>query len=107
RVQQAVPLHPSLPRSADRGLDSVSSWGPYALVLYLLAASRWGSQLVPGPPYVADIVLAGLIAERLFAIGVARERGRGVDAGLAFTTSALLAWTGLVFVAGQPTVTAV
>ncbi|WP_317495215.1 O-antigen ligase family protein [Haloechinothrix sp. LS1_15] len=74
--------------------DGLQRYGPFALALYLLATARWGSYLPTGnPPFVVDIVLAVLIADRLLAVAAHRKRHNPVETWLALATVALLVLT--------------
>jgi hypothetical protein len=89
--------------ASARGLDAISVYGPFVLALYLLAASRWGSYLFPGPPYLADLTLGLLIVERMFAAATNRVRSGGTDGALGLSIFGLLTWTVLVLLAGEQT----
>jgi hypothetical protein len=65
------------------------------LALLMLATSRWGAYLVPGPPFLVDIVLALLLAERGFAAATGRLAYRGVDSWVALPASLLIAFSAL------------
>lgn len=54
------------------GRTAISTYGPLLLALYMLMTTRWGSYILPGPPYAGDLVLVVLIAERVAALA-----GRG------------------------------
>lgn len=43
-------------------------YGPLLLALYFVTTVRWGSYLLPGPPYVGDVALAGLIVHRIWSL---------------------------------------
>ena len=63
----------SAAESCGVGLGAVASgwlgrYGPMLLALYFVATTRWGSFLLPGPPYIADIALAALIAQRAWTL---------------------------------------
>ncbi|GAA5111442.1 hypothetical protein GCM10025762_20530 [Haloechinothrix salitolerans] len=63
-----------------------------ALALFLLATARWGSFLpAASPPYIADIVLAVLLLDRVLLFTAGRSQRTPHDAALAVTTTALLA----------------
>lgn len=44
----------------------LSLYGPFLLALYFVMTTRWGSYLLPGPPYIGDVALAILIVHRLW-----------------------------------------
>ena len=48
--------------------EAVGLYGPLLLALYFVATTRWGSYLLPGPPYIGDIALAGLVAHRAWTL---------------------------------------
>jgi hypothetical protein len=83
-------------------------YGAYGLVLYTLATSRWGSYLPLGtPPFFTDIVLLGLIAERVAAIATGRARPIGVDPVLGLATVAMVGWSLILIPVGNFGVTAI
>lgn len=45
-----------------------SLYGPLLLALYFLMTSRWGSYLLPGPPYLGDLALGALIVQRIWSL---------------------------------------
>jgi hypothetical protein len=75
----------------------------------MLASARWGSYVLPGPPYIGDLFLACVIGERL----VAAARGRpalslqSVELTLGVTCGLLLAWTSARFLVGGVTINAI
>lgn len=76
-------------------VSPLQEYGPLALALFLLATSRWGSYLFPGPPYIADIVLALLLIDRAFAAATRRLPDRGVDPWLGISGGLLLTWSAI------------
>jgi len=78
----------------------IDTYGPLLLALYLLATTRWGSYVIPGPPYIADFVLMGLLANRALVVAAGRSRGSR-EVGFAVAAGALLAWAGMRFVFGD------
>ncbi|MBA0125071.1 O-antigen ligase family protein [Haloechinothrix sp. YIM 98757] len=74
--------------------DRLQRYGPFVLALFLLATSRWGSYLPTGtPPFVVDIVLAVVIADRVLGVATHRSRRAPIDTWLAVTTLGLLVLT--------------
>ncbi len=76
--------------------DGLRRYGVVALALFLLATARWGSFLpAASPPYIADVVLAVLLLDRVLLFAAGQRRGHGQrtphDAALALTATALLA----------------
>lgn len=78
--------------SRQAGNGAIRQYGLFALTLVLVAASKWGSYIVPGPPYITDIVLAILILERLLRL-TPRSRALGVDPWLGVFSIALVVWS--------------
>lgn len=73
--------------------EAFQRYGPFAIAVYLMATSRWGSYLPFGvPPFAADLVLGALLADRLLSSAAHRVRRNPVDLWLALTLAALLAW---------------
>lgn len=66
----APTTRPGAPPADDRSRASrwVSLYGPLLLALYFVATARWGSFLLPGPPYIGDLALGGLILHRLWTL---------------------------------------
>lgn len=83
----------------------LNRFGILLLAGYCLATSRWGSYLIPGPPYIIDLGLAVLILNRLMLHASGRhESERGYrDAVVAVAGGALFAWTVLRLAAGELT----
>jgi O-antigen ligase len=98
-------LQTGLPRPAERGsgraaVSRLQQYGPYAIALYLLATTRWGSglSLVGGPPYLSDLVLVVLLIDRALAAATHRAVSTGVDLWVGTFATSLLAWS-LILVA--------
>jgi hypothetical protein len=53
---------------SSRASAWLSLYGPLVFALYFVATSRWGSYLLPGPPYIGDVALAGLIVHRIWTL---------------------------------------
>lgn len=71
--------------------DGLRRYGVFALALFLLATARWGSFLpAASPPFIADIVLAVLLLDRVLARAAGRSQRTPHDATLAVTATALL-----------------
>ncbi|MGH3950887.1 MAG: O-antigen ligase family protein [Pseudonocardiaceae bacterium] len=82
--------------------DRLQRYGPFALAVFLLATSRWGSYLPTGyPPFIADIVLAILVGDRVLNAATHRVRRTPIDTWLAILTTALLVVTISWFLIGQ------
>ena len=77
----------------------IALYGPLVLALYFVATTRWGSFMLPGPPYIGDLALGTLIAHRAWLL--ARGNGPrpliGLPAGLpaALLIVYALAWLAL------------
>lgn len=92
-------------RSAGAGVPALARrldvYGPVVLALYFLATTRWGSYVVPGPPYVGDIAILALLANRTFLVAAGRS-GVGVREGtVAVLGGALLTWTVIRLIFGE------
>ncbi len=78
-------------------------YGPFALAVYMLACARWGSYLIPGPPYVGDLFLICILGERV----IAAARGhvalslRTVELTIGLSCGLLLAWSSVRFLSGS------
>jgi O-Antigen ligase len=73
----------------------LQQYGPYALALYLLATTKWGSGVSPlgGPPYITDLVLMLLLIDRAVAAAAHRSTSTGVESWAGVVVSALLVWS--------------
>ena len=76
-------------------------FGPFALGAYLLATARWGSYLLPGPPYISDLFIILLLGERVLALTRGRAALGRVESTVAVVGGSLLAWTALRFALGS------
>lgn len=91
----------SLPGSVGPAHDRLQRYGPFALVLFLLGTSKWGSYLPTGhAPYIADLVLAVLLADRV--LGAAAHRGYRAprDTALSIAAAAMLTVSVCWFILG-------
>jgi hypothetical protein len=81
----------------------LQQYGPYALTLYLLATTKWGSGVSPlgGPPYITDLVLMLLLIDRAVAAAAHRSISTPVEPWVGFLVSALLAWSLILLVFGS------
>ncbi|MGH3518017.1 MAG: O-antigen ligase family protein [Haloechinothrix sp.] len=87
--------------------DRLQRYGPFALALFLLATSRWGSFLPAAvPPFITDIVIAVLLIDRVLGAGAHRERRSPIAAALAVSALGLLAISSAWFLLGQWSVVA-
>ena len=73
----------------------LQQYGPYALALYLLATTKWGSGVSPlgGPPYITDLVLMLLLIDRAVAAAAHRSTSTGVESWAGVLVGALLVWS--------------
>jgi len=71
----------------------IDTYGPALVALYFLATTRWGSYVLPGPPYVGDVMLMGLLANRALLLATGRRASGGRDALLALLATGLISWT--------------
>ena len=89
---------------ADRArVSRLQQYGPYALALYLLATTKWGSGLSPfgGPPYITDLVLTLLLVDRAVAAAAHRPVAVGVEPWVGVIVTALLAWSLILLAFGS------
>jgi O-antigen ligase len=82
-------------------------FGPFALGVYLLATARWGSYLLPGPPYISDLFIILLVAERAMAATRSLPALSRVETSVALACGGLLVWTALRFAYGSFTANAI
>jgi hypothetical protein len=75
---------------SDSTRTLVNDFGALTLVLFLLATTRWGSYILPGPPYFADLCLAVLVVDRLLALPIAGRSVPRVGLATSLTVGALL-----------------
>jgi hypothetical protein len=75
-------------------------YGPFVLAAYLLATARWGSYLLPGPPYIGDLFVAALVGERLLAAARGRRALEAVEWTIGISCGSLLVWSSLRFFFG-------
>lgn len=102
-TQPAPALIRTKPLSASAPVSRLQQYGPYALALYLLATTRWGSglSLVGGPPYITDLVLIVLLIDRAAAAAAHRSVATGVESWVAVFATALLAWSLILLMFGS------
>jgi hypothetical protein len=102
-TQPAPTLTRAQPLSASAPASRLQQYGPYAIVLYLLATTRWGSglSLVGGPPYITDLVLVVLLIDRAAAAAAHRSVATGVESWVGILTTALLAWSLILLMFGS------
>ena len=83
----------------SRNLDT---YGALGLALFCLATSKWGSYLIPGPPYISDLIIGGLIANRLLLLAAHRQNGAAGarESTMVIAASLLLSWSVLRLAAG-------
>jgi len=87
------------------GRQSVASllrnYGPFAIAAYMLATARWGSYLLPGPPYIGDVAILLLLGERAIA-GLRGQTALGrVELSVGLACGSLLLWSSLRLVFGS------
>lgn len=80
----------------------IRAYGPYAIALWMLACSRWGSYVIPGPPYIGDLAIAVILGERIYSAVHGQRASESVDAWLALTVGALLLWACLRLIYSSP-----
>jgi hypothetical protein len=88
-------------RTAEAG--RIRTYGPFVLVMFLLATTRWGSYAIPGPPYISDLVIAFLLADRLLALPLPGHVLARNDYWLSMTVGALLVVSLFSFLTGPMT----
>ena len=85
----------------------MARYGPLLLALYFVMTSRWGSVLLPGPPYIGDVVLGALIVGRIWLLVVGDEDSRPlISRALAVPTALLIGYAVLQLGLGELNVTA-
>jgi O-antigen ligase len=84
-------------------------YGPFAIATYMLACGRWGSYLLPGPPYIGDLVLTCVVGERIIAAGRRRQALNlgTVELTLGVTCGLLVAWSCIRFLYGSVSVNSI
>jgi hypothetical protein len=81
-------------RRSEWSVSGLRVYGPLALALFMLAGSRWGSYIIPGPPYIADLVLALLAVAAVIHAAINPSSGRiRLDPTVAALGGAFLAWS--------------
>lgn len=81
----------------------LQQYGPYALALYLLATTKWGSGVSPlgGPPYITDLVLMVLLIDRAVAAAAHRSISTPLEPWVGFLVTVLLTWSVILLVFGS------
>lgn len=94
---------PAEQASEGSAVSRLQQYGPYAIALYLLATTRWGSglSLVGGPPYLSDLVLALILIDRAVAAAAHRAVSTGVDLWVGVFATCLLAWSVILLAFGS------
>jgi hypothetical protein len=84
----------------DARLSALQQYGAYALALYLLATTRWGSgiSLTGGPPYISDLALLVLLTRHFLAGSLRSVHTRASDALDPWTRTLTLALILLILV---------
>ncbi len=84
-------------------------YGPFVLAAFMLACARWGSYLLPGPPYVGDLWLSAVVFERIvaFARGRSALSLKSVELSIGFSCLLLLVWSSLRFLFGGISINAI
>jgi hypothetical protein len=72
-------------------------YGPTIVAAYMLATARWGSYLLPGPPYIGDLAVMAIIGERVIAAAQGRIALGSVELTTGVTSGLLLTWACLRF----------
>ncbi len=93
---------PAEQASEGSAVSSLQQYGPYAIALYLLATTRWGSglSLVGGPPFLSDLVLALILIDRAVAAAAHRAVSTGVDLWVGVFATCLLVWSVILMAFG-------
>lgn len=93
----------STPTAEGVAFGRLQQYGPYAITLYLLATTRWGSgvSLVGGPPYISDLILLLLVCERALAAGTHRSVSTGIESWVGVLATALLTWSMILLAFGS------
>ena len=87
-------------------VERIALYGPLLLALYFVAVGRWGSFLLPGPPYIGDLVLGGLIAHRVWLLLRGQAPATLIARYVGITTGLLLAYSLVWLAAGDYTIDA-
>jgi len=92
----------SLVQSSAR-VSLLQQYGPYAIALYLLATTKWGSGVSPlgGPPYITDLVLTLLLIDRAVAAAAHRSISTPVEPWVGCLVAALLTWSLILLAFGS------
>lgn len=88
-------------RRAGVTATAINAYGPYVLALYMLASTRWGSYLLPGPPYVGDLAILVLLVDRVVALAAGRRVLAPNDPWTALIAGGLLILAGTSFLFGE------
>ncbi|HUT77212.1 MAG TPA: O-antigen ligase family protein [Polyangia bacterium] len=93
-----------LPKTGLSG--GIALYGPLLLALYFVATARWGSYLLPGPPYIGDLALGGLIAHRVWLLWRGNAPKPLLSRWIAIPTILLLVLSVVELATGELSITA-
>jgi len=81
----------------------LQQYGPYAIALYLLATTKWGSGISPlgGPPYITDLVLMLLLIDRAVAAAAHRSIAIPIEPWVGSLVVLLLTWSVILLAFGS------
>lgn len=88
-------------KSHSRNYGWLSNYGPLLLALYFVLTTRWGSYLLPGPPYIGDFALAILIGHRLWALARRTAPPPLIGLAVGIATGAMLTYAVVKLTTGE------
>lgn len=81
--------------------DAAALYGPLLLALYFVTTSRWGSYVLPGPPYIGDLFLTALIVQRLWLLARGTLPAPLLSRAIALPAGLLLLYAAVVLALGE------
>lgn len=94
QTREGRPAPPAEAGERSRSVaERVDLFGPLFVALYFLSTAKWGSYVIPGPPYIGDVMLGVLLTNRVLLVAAGRSSHAGRDVTIAALGLGLLTWT--------------